>query len=55
MVHDNWTYPVVAGVAVDAAVTFPQWLPEPSLQNGMYLLTILWLGVQIYCKLKGKN
>lgn len=55
MIHDNVTYGVVAAVAVDGITDWTAHLPEPSLQTAVYLLTIVWLGVQIYYKVRNKK
>lgn len=54
MTHDGITYGVVAAVATDAATNWTAHIPEPSLQNAMYLVAIIWTCIQIYSKFRGK-
>ncbi len=54
-VHDNTTYLVAALVGADMATGWTSYLPEPNLANAVYLVTLIWLGIQIYYKIKDRN
>lgn len=54
MVQDNVTYGVVTAVAADGLTGWTTHLPDPTLQNFMYIATIGWILFQVYCKLRGK-
>jgi hypothetical protein len=54
-IHDNLTYVIAALVGADLATGWVKWLPEPNLPNAVYIVTLIWLGIQIYYKLRGKD
>lgn len=58
MTHDHITYAAVAAVGTDMATGWVSHLPEPTLQNAVYLFTLIWIIYQlcekIYSRWKGK-
>lgn len=54
MTQDTITYAAIAASVSDMATDWTSLLPDITLQNTMYLFTILWIGVQLWFKLKGK-
>ncbi len=55
MSQDNVTYAIVAAVAADGAWNWTRLIPDPTLQNLMYAVTIGWILYQAWCKWKGKD
>lgn len=54
MTNETATYGLVAAVAADGAWNWTSLIPDPTLQNAMYIVTISWIIVQLWFKLKGK-
>lgn len=55
MTQDNITYGVAAAVGTDFLTDWSARLPDITLQNAMYVVTIAWILYQFWRKLKGKD
>ncbi len=55
MTQDNITSLAVVLSVSDMATRWTDYLPEPTLQNLMYIVTIGWIIYQAYRKATGKE